>query len=246
MPIAIMSDIHANRQALEACLSHAREHGAERFVFLGDYVGYGGDPEWTVTTIMELVNDGAIALRGNHDSGVALNNIPLFSEAQIVTDWTRGQLDLAKRKFLADLPLAVSEDDRLYVHAEASAPEDWNYVISVEDAARSMMATKARLTFCGHVHQPAIYGLSSTAKVTSFTPTPGAAVPLLTWRRWLVVLGSVGQPRNDDPAASYAIFDTSTSEITFQRVPYDIEAAADAIRENDLPNWFAERLFLGE
>jgi diadenosine tetraphosphatase ApaH/serine/threonine PP2A family protein phosphatase len=187
-----------------------------------------------------------VALRGNHDSGVALNNIPLFSEAQTVTDWTRCQLDIAQRKFLASLPLTVREDDRLYVHADASAPEEWNYVLSVDDAARSMMATNARLTFCGHVHQPAIYGLSTTAKVTSFTPTPGASVPLLRWRRWLVVLGSVGQPRNDDPAASYAIFDTETSEITFQSVPYDIEAAADAIRENDLPNWFAERLFLGE
>ncbi|MEJ2124427.1 MAG: metallophosphoesterase family protein [Alphaproteobacteria bacterium] len=246
MLIALLSDIHANRPALEACLAHAREQDTERFVFLGDYVGYGSDPEWVVATIMEFVNDGAVALCGNHDSGVALNNIPLYPEVQTVTDWTRGQLGIDEQRFLANLPLTVHEDDRLYVHADASAPADWNYVLSVEDASRSMKATNSRLTFCGHVHQPAIYGLSSTAKVTSFTPTPGAPVPLLRWRRWLVVLGSVGQPRNDDPAASYAIFDTDTTEITFQRVPYDIEAAADAIRKNDLPNWFAERLYLGK
>lgn len=246
MLIALMADTHANRQAFTACLAHARAQHADRFVLLGDYVGYGANPAWMVATVMQLVAEGAIALLGNHDASVGKSDGHMNPEAEIVTGWTRGQLGIEERQFLRGLPLTAREEDRLYVHADAAAPSRWNYITSVEDAARSMMATDARLTFSGHVHKPAIYGLSATAKVTSFTPVAGAAVPLLGWRRWHVVLGSVGQPRDGDSAASYAIFDTTKGEITFQRVPYDIEAAAAAIRDNGLPNWFAERLFQGK
>ena len=246
MLIALLADVHANRQAFEACLAHARTVRAERFVLLGDFAGYGGDPAWTLETVMRLVAEGAIAVLGNHDQAIGGPNTQMHPDAQLVAEWTRGQLGVAERDFLARLPFTAREQDRLYVHADASGPERWNYVTSSEDAARSMMATDARVTFCGHVHLPTIYGLSATAKVTSFTPIAGAAVPLLNWRRWHVVLGSVGQPRNGDPAASYAVYDTEKGEITFHCVPYDIEAAAAAIRGNGLPLWFADRLFTGK
>jgi diadenosine tetraphosphatase ApaH/serine/threonine PP2A family protein phosphatase len=108
-----------------------------------------------------------------------------------------------------------------------------------------MLATSAHVTFCGHVHQPALYSMSSAAKMTSFVPISGVPVQLLAGRNWLAVLGSVGQPRDGDPAASFAMFDTGTAEITYCRVAYDVEAAAKRIRENGLPLWLADRLSVG-
>ncbi|MBI3704618.1 MAG: metallophosphoesterase family protein, partial [Rhizobiales bacterium] len=205
MLIAFFADIHANRQAFSACLAQARDRGAERFVLLGDYVGYGADPDWTVNTVMDLVDKGAVAILGNHDCAINNAREQMNAEAQIAIEWTSGELGTAQRRFLAQLPLTWEEDDRLYVHSEASNPKNWIYVKSVSEAARSLSVTPAQVTFCGHIHQPALYSMSATAKMTSFTPTTGFAIQLLPGRRWLAVLGSVGQPRDGNPAASYAM-----------------------------------------
>jgi diadenosine tetraphosphatase ApaH/serine/threonine PP2A family protein phosphatase len=243
--LAIFADIHANRQAFRACLDAAWMHGAERIVLLGDYVGYGADPEWSVDTVMDLVGAGALAVRGNHDNAIGSASETMNAEAQAAIEWTRGRLGAAQRRFLADLPLTLREDDRLYVHSEASSPSRWRYVQGAADAARSMSATTAQVTFCGHIHQPALYSMSSTAKMTSFVPISGVPVQLLKGRQWLAVLGSVGQPRDGDRAACFALFDTSSREITYCRVPYDVETAAKRIRENGLPLWLADRLAVG-
>jgi diadenosine tetraphosphatase ApaH/serine/threonine PP2A family protein phosphatase len=243
--LAVFSDIHGNRQAFEACLKAARAKGAERFVLLGDFVGYGADPEWVVDTAMELVEAGAIAVRGNHDEAVGTATETMNAEAQIAIEWTRGRLDVAQRRFLAALPMAAQETERLYVHSEASQPTRWHYVRSTADAAKSLIATPSHVTFCGHVHRPALYSMSVTAKMTSFVPKTGVPVQLLRGRQWLAVLGSVGQPRDGDPSAAFVLFDTETCEITYCRVPYDIASAANRIRENGLPPWLADRLSQG-
>ena len=245
MLLALFSDIHANRQAFSACLDFAKAHGADRIICLGDYVGYGADPEWAVETVMDLIDKGALAVRGNHDQAVAISSETMNAEAQAAIEWTRGQLSLAQLRFLAELPLMLEEDDRLYVHSEASSPAKWRYVLSTADAGRSLLATDAHVTFCGHVHQPALYSISVTGKMTSFVPISGVTVQLLSGRRWLTVLGSVGQPRDGDPAASFAMYDTDSREITCCRVPYDVEAAARRIRDNGLPTWLADRLLVG-
>jgi diadenosine tetraphosphatase ApaH/serine/threonine PP2A family protein phosphatase len=243
--LAVFADIHANRQAFSACLDFARAHGAERIICLGDYVGYGADPEWAVETVMNLVEEGALAVRGNHDTAVGTSAETMNAEAQAAIEWTRGRLSTRQRRFLAELPLTLEEDDRLYVHSEASSPAKWRYVQSTADAGRSLLATAARVTFCGHIHRPALYSISVTGKMMSFVPTSGVTVQLLTGRRWLVVVGSVGQPRDGDPAASFAMYDTASREITFCRVAYDVDAAAMRIRENGLPSWLADRLPVG-
>ncbi len=243
--LALFADIHANRQAFSACLDFARSHGAERIICLGDYVGYGADPEWTVETVMDLVEKGALAVRGNHDTAIGASSESMNAEAQAVIEWTRGRLSAPQRRFLAELPLTLQEEDRLYVHSEASSPARWRYVQSTADAGRSLMATAAHVTFCGHIHRPALYSISVTGKMTNFVPTSGVTVQLLQGRRWLTVLGSVGQPRDGDPAASFAMFDTKSREITYCRVPYDVDAAAQRIRENGLPIWLADRLSVG-
>ena len=245
MLLAVFADIHANRQAFAACLDYAHGRGAEQFICLGDYVGYGADPEWTVETVMGLVENGALAVRGNHDNAVSIPSESMNAEAQAAIEWTRGRLSAAQRHFLAELPFELWDEDRLYVHSEASNPSRWRYVQSSADAARSIQATSAHVTFCGHIHQPALYSMSAAAKMTSFVPSSGVSVQLLGGRQWLAVLGSVGQPRDGNPASSFAMLDTATKEITYCRVPYDVEAAASRIRANGLPLWLADRLLVG-
>ena len=245
MLLAVFSDIHGNRQAFEACLKVARAKGAERFILLGDFVGYGADPEWVVDTAMELVAHGALAVRGNHDEAVSTTTETMNTEAQIAIEWTRGRLDIAQRRFLAELPMRVEDGDRLFVHSEASSPQRWHYVRSTADAAKSLIATRAHVTFCGHIHRPALYSMSVTAKMTGLVPKTDVSVPLLRGRQWLAVLGSVGQPRDGDPSAAFVLFDTVSCEITYCRAPYDVARAANRIRENGLPPWLADRLLQG-
>ena len=182
---------------------------------------------------------------GNHDAAIASPSDRMHEEAKSVIDWTRGQLGMDERRFLANLPLRIDGPGRLYVHADASAPEKWIYVLTVEEAARSLRATEAEIVFCGHTHRPAIFSITALSKMTAFVPVTDVPIPLHGLRRWQVVLGSVGQPRDGIPAASYAMFDTEKKEIAFLRVPYDIEGAADSIRLASLPQYFAERLFIG-
>jgi diadenosine tetraphosphatase ApaH/serine/threonine PP2A family protein phosphatase len=108
-----------------------------------------------------------------------------------------------------------------------------------------MHATRAHVTFCGHVHRPAVFTMSSAGKLTTFVPVTDVAISLLRGRQWLVVAGSVGQPRDGSSAASYLLFDGTRNEVTFCRVPYDVAAAAVAIRARGLPHWLADRLSMG-
>ncbi|SHI89415.1 Predicted phosphodiesterase [Roseomonas rosea] len=243
--IAFLSDIHGNREALSACLDHADRAGATRFVFLGDYVGYGADPAWCLRTVMARMADGAVAILGNHDQAVFARGNRMTGRAAAAIDWTRAQLSPDAAAFLQTLPLEHAEEDRLYVHADASSPEDWRYVLGAEEARRSLEATPARVTICGHVHVPRLFGLTATDKCTAFAPAHDTPVPLQRPRRWLAVMGSVGQPRDGDPAACYGLLNPGTAELRWMRVPYDVEAAAAKIRRAGLPGSLADRLFTG-
>ena len=160
MLIALFTDIHGNREAFEACLDHARRLRAERFVFLGDYVGYGADPRFVVDTVAGLIEEDAIALLGNHDEAIFKAGARMNPLAAAAIDWTRRQLDEAQCAFLRARPLLVEEGERLFVHANAYAPAGWDYMTDRLQAARSMMATACRTTFCGHVHVPAVFHLA--------------------------------------------------------------------------------------
>jgi len=245
MRIALLSDIHGNREALTACLEHARRAETDRFVFLGDYVGYGADPGWVVDTLMAEMEHGAVAVLGNHDAAVLTDTRGMNDQAAEAIDWTRAQLTAAQREFLSGLPLSISEDDRLYVHANAYAPANWDYVTDLYSASRSIIATRAHVTFCGHIHVPALYHMSMTGKFASFDPVDRVDIPLSSHRRWLAVIGSVGQPRDHNPAACYAALDTERNVLTYIRVPYDVEGAAAKIRAAGLPIGLSQRLFEG-
>jgi diadenosine tetraphosphatase ApaH/serine/threonine PP2A family protein phosphatase len=245
MLIALLADIHANREALEACLADAAQAGPDRYVFLGDLVGYGADPAWVVDRVTAMAGDGAIIVQGNHDAAAVKDDDDLRDVARKAIDWTRGQLSKAQLDFLAGLPLEVPEEDRLYVHASACAPQSWIYMLGIREAEQCLRATPARVTLCGHTHFPAVFNASPTTPPTQHTPAPGRAIPLLAQRRWIAVLGAVGQPRDNNPDACYGLLDTDRNTITYIRVPYDTTTAARKVRNAGLPPSLAGRLTLG-
>ncbi|MGD9774885.1 metallophosphoesterase family protein [Diaphorobacter sp.] len=251
MKIALLSDIHANLPAFDACLAHSRAHGAQQFALLGDLVGYGAQPGAVLDAVMQLVAEGALCVRGNHDAAA----LSPASASQTMTDvsaqWTHPRLDERHLDFLAGLPLTERlGPDALLVHASADSPERWHYVSDSNAAERSMAAATRidpaiRYVFSGHVHEQALYFLTPTAKLMRFSPQPGVPVPVPPHRQWLAIVGSCGQPRDGDTRAMYAMFDAGAATLTFYRVAYDHMAAAAAVRAGGMPAFFADRLEKG-
>ena len=243
MKIAVITDLHANREAVQAVLDHASGQQVDRHAFVGDFVGYGADPAWVVDQIRVHVKGGALAVLGNHDAAVVRGALPTMRpDARLVVEWSRAQLDESQVAFLAALPLSLEMGELLFVHANAYEPAAWGYVQGRLEARRSMLATRSRITFCGHMHEPRLYHLSPLGKMGDFTPTPGEPIPLLPPRRWLVIPGSSGQPRDGNPAACYAVYDDARAELAYWRVPYDQETASAKIRAANLPPALATRL----
>jgi diadenosine tetraphosphatase ApaH/serine/threonine PP2A family protein phosphatase len=243
--IAILTDIHGNREALEACLAHAQRHPIDRYVFLGDLVGYGADPGFVIDTVTDYAARGAIVLLGNHDSAAIGTPESMNDMAAAAIEWTRQQLTDVQREFLERLPLTAEDGERLYVHASAASPPAWDYVLDERAAARSLMATNAGVTFCGHTHLPALFHLTAGGKIAGFDPDAGVAMPLTPQRRWVAVIGAVGQPRDRNPAACYALYEDGPRTLTYVRVPYDVDTAARKISEAGLPSFLAARLAWG-
>jgi len=250
MRTAFLTDIHANREALTACLYHAEARGVDRYVFLGDYVGYGADPEWTLEKIHRYVQDGAIAVLGNHDHATIHGVSDEYqTDAGLVIQWTQKQISRPHLNFLTSLPLFVAEADAFFAHANAWAPDTWRYILNESDAARSMSSSNTRLSFFGHLHLPGIYSFLKTPQgppeIHKTVPVECSPISFATTHQWLVIPGAVGQARDGIPAASYSIYDDQHTELTFFRVAYDIEAAAKKIEKAKLPQIFAERLRQG-
>lgn len=250
MKLALLSDIHGNIQALDACLAHARAQRAQRFAFLGDMVGYGADPCAVVDRIMLLTEEGAVVLKGNHDAMAVSPPSDVKTMGESTAAWTHAQLNPLQRQWLDALPLTHHHDTVLMVHASADGPELWRYVYDQRAATASLDAAIAacadvRYVFGGHVHEQTLYYRGATSDLMKFSPQAGVALPVPKHRQWLSTVGSVGQPRDGKPAAMYAILDTARAQLTFHRVPYNHAAAAAAIVNAGLPAFFAERLEKG-
>ena len=245
MIIALLADIHSNLEALDACLTDAAERGAERFAFIGDLVGYGADPGAVVDTIARYAERGAVVVRGNHDDAIQKAPQHLNDAAVDAIAWTRKALSDQQKTFLASLSLIAHDGRMCFVHSSAVAPQQWEYIETATAARLSIEASRATYTFSGHVHDQVLYFMTQAGKIAPFRPISGNAVPLPSHRRWLAIVGSVGQPRDGNPAAAYALFDSAKEEITFFRVPYDHLAAARKIRQAGLPPLLAERIERG-
>ena len=240
--VGLFADIHANLEALRACLAHARAAGAERMVFLGDLIGYGADPQGVLDVVRA---EGGRAVKGNHEAALEADAAYFNRAAREAIDWTRRALDADARGFVAALPLTAREGTAVLVHASARQPARWTYVDTPAEAQRSSAAGGATWTFSGHVHEQCLYFEGGPGRMREFQPTPRTAIPVRGPRRWLAISGSVGQPRDGSPAAAYALWDETRETLTFHRVPYDWHAAASKVRRAGLPEAIAYRMERG-
>jgi predicted phosphodiesterase len=236
--LGILSDIHGNIEALEAVLDVLRDRGAERYVCCGDIVGYGPDPNGCVEIIRGL---GCICVAGNHDYGV-VGKIPLTgfnSTANRAALWTRPLLTESNRLYLENLPLTAEEGSLHFVHSSPSAPDAWEYVLTVREAA-------AEIEYCAGT----VCAVGHSLAVERLPGKPGRlirqeAFVIQPCAKYLINAGSVGQPRDGDPRSCCLLYDDDTREMTYLRVSYDIPAVQAKIRAAGLPEYLASRLESG-
>jgi diadenosine tetraphosphatase ApaH/serine/threonine PP2A family protein phosphatase len=241
--IAIVSDIHANLPAFEALLAHAG--GADRIDALwclGDTVGYGPHPNECVTLLRTF--DGR-AVAGNHDlAACGKMGTEEFNEAAAqAAHWTARELSDASRAFLEELPLVATEDEATLVHGSLRWPE-WEYLLSSEQAQAQFELQRTPVSLVGHSHIPFTCAEQPGSPPRLVHARDGDRIELGEGR-WIVNPGGAGQPRDGDPRASYALYDSDERTVTHARVEYDIAATQRAMEEAGLPRWLIERLSEG-
>ena len=241
MKLGVISDIHANLEALEAVVRTLKARGATRFACCGDVVGYGPDPNRCVEIIRGL---SCVCVAGNHDYGVAgkISLAEFNSTANRAALWTRPVLTEANRRWLESLPLTVQEGSLFIVHSSPSAPDAWEYVLTLREATGEMEHCRTGVCLVGHSHQPlAVERLpgkpARLVREDAFHILPDA--------RYFINAGSVGQPRDGDPQACCMLYDDDEQTMMYLRVPYDIPAVQAKIRAAGLPEHLASRLESG-
>ncbi len=245
MRAAVLSDIHANRQALEAVLEAVDEAGVDEVWCLGDMVGYGADPDACTALMRERA---ALCLVGNHDLALlGALDISTFSEAAAAAvEWTRENAAEETFEFLRSLEPAASRASVGLFHASPRDPI-WEYVLSTDQAEAGLDAQEERVGLIGHSHISLFFvraGDNGRAHAQGAQAGDGTEIEVGEGE-WLLNPGSVGQPRDGDPRAAWLELDTESWQARYPRLPYDIEGAAAAIREAGLPEVLAERLELG-
>jgi len=241
MKLALLSDIHGNLEALDAVLADVDTCRVGAVACLGDFVGYGASPNECVGRLRPRIE---AAVLGNHDAA-ALGRLKLggfHSDAATTARWTLEQLAPEHRAWLESLPYTTGWHGHRLAHATPSEPEEWHYVLSIADAEIEFGAYRERVGFIGHSHVPGAFDTDG-AKLGY---ARASRVTLATGRRYLVNVGSVGQPRDGDPRAAWLLFDADADTLEHRRVAYDIDGAATRIRAAGLPHFLAERLKWGE
>ena len=243
MRYAILGDIHGNLDAFLAVKQELEADPVDRVLCVGDIVGYGSQPRECIQLARELFS---ASVAGNHDYA-AVGRIPVtdFTEyARIAVEWTRGQLTEADRQYLLEMRLAEELDGFSLVHGSFYQPESFGYIFHAASALVSFEYQQSPLAFNGHTHQPVAFFKSDhieylwgRGSLENVGEDPDTKV--------LVNVGSVGQPRDRDPRAAYAVYDTEKKTVVIKSVEYDFEAAANKIRQAGLPSMLADRLYLG-
>jgi len=241
MRLAIVSDIHANLEALDAVLADIDARQVDDVVCLGDFVGYGASPNECVERLRPRISGAVI---GNHDAA-AVGRLSLGdfnSDAATAARWTEGSLSAESRAYLEGLPYTIARGAALLVHASPLEPEAWHYVLSPTDAAEEFEAFVEPICFIGHSHFPGAFERAGEemrySRLSEVATQPG--------RRYIVNVPSVGQPRDSDPRAGYALWDDQRGIVQHVRLEYDVDGAMKRIRDAGLPPFLAERLRWGE
>ena len=245
MKIGILGDIHGNAEALRAVVEVLRREAVDTWVQVGDIVGYGPEPSVCIDIVKEL---GCVTCLGNHDAAVLgrLDTSYFNNFARAAIHWTAPQLRPSDYEFLNALELVVERPEFTVVHGTLHMPEQFGYVISVVEAMESLEQQKTRLCFVGHSHVPAIYlRRDSNPRDIHVVPHSEAEISYREFDRVLMNVGSVGQPRDEDPRAAYGLVDTDLEIASIRRVHYDIAGVQQKIRDAGLPEVLANRLSLG-
>lgn len=239
MKIAIFGDIHANLEALQTVLRDAEEQGCASHVCLGDIVGYSANPSECLE-IVRAINCPVV--KGNHDEGAAgddpLDELNPLAQAALL--WTRKQLTEEQRQWLGDLKLVRQVRGFTIVHATLDSPSAWGYVTNRFDAMASFSYQFTQVCFYGHTHVPRIFEKDDTVRGAR-----GTDVEIQRGVKYFINVGSVGQPRDGDWRAAYAIYDMQKQVVTIRRLEYDLDTTQAKIRAAGLPSLLAERLALG-
>jgi len=242
MRILLISDIHANLTALDAVLNGAEAY--DSVWFLGDLVGYGPDPNECVERICTLPD--LVALRGNHDAATLdkLSTDAFIEEPRLAVTWTQDNLSPENLAFLEELPAKVQvTDDVTLAHGSPRQPI-WEYILNTKIATENFFFFETPYCFVGHTHLPSIFRMSDgRAQADLFVPIVDSQLELSP--RLILNPGSVGQPRDRDPRAAFAIFDLETKIVEFRRVSYDILAVQERMRKAGLPERHLNRLETG-
>ena len=240
MRYAFFGDIHGNYHALEVVLEDIEKQNVDLVVCMGDIVGYGAQPVECLEKVRSL---GCLCLAGNHDhAAIGKIDIVVFNMvAQQATLWTREQLSDEHMAYLASLSIVEHFPDFVIVHGSLHGPEMFNYIVNTDEARMSFSMLDKPLMFNGHTHIPLIF-----IDTEPITFTREHEVEVDPQVKTMINVGSVGQPRDGDPRASYAVYDSEENKATICRLDYDIDGAVNRIRKEDLPEILAERLKLGQ
>lgn len=241
MRYAILSDIHSNLEALKAVLAACRKANIDTFLCLGDIVGYGANPNECIELVQEYK---MVCVVGNHDWAVSGKwDLGYFVEAaRDAIVWTREHLVFNHFAYLDTLPPLFCGEDCILVHGNLADPLNFDYIEKREDAAKTFYRMDRQVCFIGHTHIPKIF-VEEERDILRLSAPQFSLVP---GKKYLVNAGSVGQPRDGNPQAAFCIFDTDARAVEICRVPYDIRAAQEKIREAGLPESLAERLSVGK
>ncbi len=240
MKFAIFGDIHANLEALEAVLEDAEEHDCSHFVCIGDVVGYNANPHECIEVVQRL---DCPVVKGNHDEEASAETdlVGLNPLAEHAMTWTRNALTEDDKKWLRELQFVRQVRDFTIVHATLDTPSSWGYVTNKFDAMASFSYQYTPVCFFGHTHAPKFY-----VKAGSVSVERASDMQIEPSKKYFINVGSVGQPRDGDWRASYAIYDLPAQRVFIRRLEYDLELAQDKIRKEGLPEMLAERLALGK
>ncbi len=241
MRYALISDIHGNLEAFEAVLSDIKKEGVDKYLCIGDIVGYGADPEKVLTILQSLAPEAIVV--GNHDWGVAQLMDPDYfnKEAKEAVLWTRKMLDRSAIDYLGSLDLIYEKGDITLVHGSLETPEEFYYIMDEGDAYPTSQLSRTRLCFVGHSHMPGIYYTEGAAMKRA----KRGKVKMGPDKKYVINIGSIGQPRDGDPKAGYSIYDSSENTVEIRRIAYDVESAKDKILKAGLPAFLAHRLLEG-